>query len=380
MKGQRTAPAVATGLPHEAKRSAAFPWCLALCLAYPVLRYASDRATLVGLLAILLFIVFAVIRRVETLRATFYIIAPLLLVISATIGAVYVGDEPSSRYLTFCCAYLLLAFVVSREGDGERLNYQPMMICGIGIICLMFWIFPQLPQYDDYTQINYFIDENERSRLRAIFAHANDLGISAAGLYVLMAHSLRRHDRSVSAILHGSALMLSLLLVFASRSSTGYFVIASGTMWRMVDPRKTRIVVVVLFVILAALQLRFYDAAMDFLQSGSFWWRFTMAERVDVLSGIVTFEPTMLSSQETWTHSLLLDISLVYGRLPAYLIVGLLAWFGSVGRVNTVIAVFIPLITACIQPPGATPAALFILITVCFSIAHRRAGRDRVAG
>jgi hypothetical protein len=84
----------------------------------------------------------------------------------------------------------------------------------------------------------------------------------------------------------------------------------------------------------------------------------------------------MVSSQETWTHSLLLDISIVYGRLAVYLIVCLLAWFGAVGRVNTVIAVFIPLITACIQPPGATPAALIILIVVCFSIAHRLAVRQ----
>lgn len=373
MTAQRTAPAFATSLSYDVKRSAAFPWCFALCLAYPVLRYASERATLVGLLAIQLFIVFTVIRRVETLRAIFYIIAPLSLIVSAAVGAVYVGDAPSSRYLAFCCAYLPLAFAVFREGDGERSNYQPLMICGIGIICLAFWLFPQLPQYDDYTQVNYFIDENERSRLRAIFAHANDMGISAAGFYVLMAHSIRRNDRFISMILHLSAIVISLLLLFASRSSTGYFIVATATMWRITDPKKTRILLVVLFVTLSALQLRFYEAAMNFLQSGSFWWRFTMAERVDILSGILTFRPTMLSSQETWTHSMLLDISLVYGRLPVYLIIGLLAWFGSVGRVNTVIAIFIPLITACIQPPGATPAAMFILITVCFSVAHRRA-------
>jgi hypothetical protein len=371
MKRQTMLPTTATGIAGHGRQSATFPWYLALCLSYPVIRYASDSATVVASLAVLMFILFTIVRRVETLRATSYIMAPLSLVVAAAIGAIYVGDKTSFRYLAFCCAYLPLAFAVFREGDGDRSNYQPMMICGIGIICLAFWIFPQLPQYDDYTQVNYFIDENERSRLRAIFAHANDLGISAAGFYVLMAHSISRRDRSISKALHVSALLISLILVFASRSSTGYFVVATGTMWRLINPKKTRIILVVCFIILSALQLRFYDVAMDFLESGSFWWRFTMAERVDVLSGILTFQPTMVSSQETWTHSLLLDISIVYGRLAVYLIVCLLAWFGAVGAVNTVIAVFIPLITACIQPPGATPAALFILIVICFSIAHR---------
>ncbi len=377
VKGQAMPSAIATptGFPKGTKQPATFPWYLALCLAYPVIRYASDSATVVASLAVLLFILFTIVRRVETLRVTLYIMAPLSLVIAAAIGAIYVGDNTSFRYLAFCCVYLPLAFAVFHEGDGERSNYQPIMICGIGIICLAFWIFPQLPQYDDYSQVNYFIDENERSRLRAIFAHANDLGISAAALYVLIANSIRRHDRSLSKILHASALLVSLILVFASRSSTGYFVIMMGTMWRMVNPEKTRIIIVVSFLILSALQLIFYDAAIDFLESGSFWWRFTMAERVDVLSNALTFQPTMISSQETWTHSLLLDISIVYGRLAVYLIVCLLAWFGAVGRVNTVIAVFIPLMTACIQPPGATPAALFILIVVCFSIAHRLALR-----
>lgn len=363
------------GFRNGARYRATFPWYLALCLAYPVIRYASDSATVVASLAVLLFILFTIVRRVETLRAIFYIMAPLSLAIAAAIGAIYVGDKASFRYLAFCCAYLPLAFAVFHEGDGERSTYQPLMICGIGIICLAFWVFPQLPQYDDYTQVNYFIDENERSRLRAIFAHANDLGISAAGFYVLMAHSVRWKDHSFSKVLHALALLISLLLVFASRSSTGYFVIATGTMWRLTDSKKTRIVLVVVFVILSVLQLRLYGFAMDLLESGSFWWRFTMAERVDILSDALTFHPTMVSSQETWTHSLLLDISIVYGRLAVYFIVFLLAWFGTVGRANTVIAVFIPLITACIQPPGATPAALFILIVVCFSIAHRLAGR-----
>lgn len=376
VKGQIMPSAITTptGFSDSARQPATFPWYLALCLAYPIIRYASDSATVVASLAVLLLILFTIFRRIETLRAIFYIIVPLLLVVAAAIGAIYVGDKTSFRYLAFCFSYLPLAFAVFQEGDQERSNYQPMMICGITIICLAFWIFPQLPQYDDYAQVNYFIDENERSRLRGIFAHANDLGISAAGLYVLMAHSIKWHDRSLSKILHTSALLLSLLLVFASRSSTGYFIVVAGTMWRMIGPKKTRTFLVTSFIILSALQLHFFDAAIDFLKSGSFWWRFIMAERVDVLSGALTFQPTMVSSQETWTHSLLLDISIIYGRLAVYLIVCLLAWFGAVGRVDTVVAVFIPLITACTQPPGATPAALFILIVVCFSIAHRRAG------
>lgn len=347
-------------------------------MAYPFVRYVSDGVTplllapLAGAIAVL--IITRPRLQVRLIRFAFAIAAcavPLFI-------ALFTAEQSAIKYLVFCLAYMLIALVAV---DFPFAKFDRPMRWYTALFCLSliaFVIFPSLPQYDDQEYLAYGVQQIDGERLRGIFPHANDLGIFAAALALF---NLWRTNFAIRSLFSVDIALIAICAVITvySGSVSGMIVLMGGLVWRIFGDQIALNALRVGLVIISILQLLFYGWAQDVLVSGSFWWRFHMAERVWEIVPIVHLRPDLIASQETWSHSVILDLLLTYGIfLTVLALVGVVIYtFFCKARVGA--AILIVILPMCVQPPGALPASFMILVFAVASCIVRSPGRPALA-
>jgi hypothetical protein len=330
-------------------------------MAYPFFRYMSDGAASLLLVPLAAAIVIIIIRspkaQVRIIRFSVIIAAcaiPLFI-------ALFTAEQSAIKYLAFCLFYVLIAIVAI---DFSFAKLERLVFWYTGLFCLSliaFVIFPSLPQYEDSEYVAYGVQQIDGERLRGIFPHANDLGIFAAALALF---NLWRTSFTVRSIWSIDILLIAIcaLITIYSGSVSGLIVLLGGVLWRFFGDFVVLNALRIGFVVISVLQLLFYGWAQDVLISGSFWWRFHMAERVWEITPIVHLRPDLIASQETWSHSLILDLLLTYGIfLTIVAVLAILIYTFFCGS-RTAVGMLIVILPMCVQPPGALPASFMILV------------------
>lgn len=343
-------------------------------MAYPFIRYLSDGLTtfLLAPLVVSILILMIVNPRIQVRLVRFSVaIAACAIPLFVSL---FIAELSAIKYLAFCLIYILIA-VVAMDFSFAKLDRLVFWYTGLFCLSLIaFVIFPSLPQYEDSEYLAYGVQQIDGERLRGIFPHANDLGIFAAALALF---NLWRTNIAVRSLWSFDILLIAICAVITiySGSISGLIVLLGGVVWRIFGDFVALNALRVGLVVISVLQLLFYGWAQDVLISGSFWWRFHMAERVWEISPLVHLRPDLIASQETWSHSLILDLLLTYGIFLTIVAVLAILIYTFFCGTRTAVGTLIVILPMCVQPPGALPASFMILVFAVASCIVRSPGR-----
>lgn len=342
-------------------------------MAYPFIRYVSEGIASLLLVPLAAAIVFMVVTgpRIQVLLIRFA--AGIAVFAVPVFFSLFNAEQSVIKYLLFCLTYIIIALVAI---DFPFAKFERPMRWYTALFCLSlitFVIFPSLPQYDDQVYLTDGFQQIDSGRLRGIFPHANDLGIFAAALALF---NLWRMSFSAKLFtsLDGALLAICALITAYSGSDSGIVVFLGGLVWRIFGDQIALNLLRIVLIVVSVMQLALFGWMQDALVSGSFWWRFHMAERVWEITPIVQLQPALIASQETWSHSLILDLLLIYGVFLTILTLAMLLIYTFICKARVGTAILIVVLPMCVQPPGALPASFMILVLAAASCVARTRG------
>lgn len=364
-------------------------WCFYLSATYPVARFFSEVVSLAILGCIALISLWfasagrSQIERLAIVSPSFFsVIIPAAMAFDAGNGSV-------GKYLIFHLEFIILALAALNIKCVPSPNVFAACCCILGLLMLMFVPYPDIRPINSSEMFGFSgIGDGEyvgSNRLRAFFPQTNDLAMFVSGLFICcLCFTPRPSFESGTFWCNGRALARSMftlailgLCLYFSASSTGAFVVVCGILWWTLRPAVVLSLLILTVTILFISQLYFPGEFKDYLQEGSFFWRYYMAEHVMKVSSPLSFDYNALGNQESWTHSFFLDLSLLFGRLGAHIFFFAIVILSIRIRQHTAIALLIVVIAGSVQPAGAMPAGFLMLVLTSFSVARWFTVRSR---
>jgi hypothetical protein len=360
---------------------------IALLLLYFLTRF------LVGKLAIIFLLIAAVtcfakiiLMNLRAQPIVFWI--PTLLLALASMISLIVSSDTLATYAIFTFAALF--FHASGYSMFSPIN--PRLIIPIVIVFIIsvipFIAYPELSLLGTQpvdaaaevsAQLKKFKDVDEGTfRIRAYFYHSAELGQFATSLFIVLSQTVKYYVSVQKVRLSSTyksleiALYIGLIVVVqASDSRTANVILALTLINRFFSGIPIALVGPIVLVAQFFTQIFFADKISAILQSGSFWWRYDMAQHV--LNGLVPirFWPHSLGSQSNWPHSIFLDFALVYGLIGPFILflnqLLILAFRQYRGVSFGWSCLF--LVVVATNPVGAS--AVYIVMAIAFAYAER---------
>jgi hypothetical protein len=338
----------------------------------------------------LLFLLFFVTCRQSFQRKIFFdrgllFFAPFFIL---TVPSAFVGLAEEN--VVACTYFIFLSFVLWVKETGrfwlDRKDHRTVRLfvwIYIGLV-LPFLVFPQLQQFGtkpraliDALALGYVTEDTHG--LSAFYYHAGEFGVVTASLAAFLLTSFRVAAGKIRFFSVDFFLYLVLVtFVLISRSASGAILAVSALLLNLKGQRLVGVGIWTTMLLLCLSQF-FFPTLMQAYTTGSFQWRYEMAQRVLVGSSLLHFSPTLINTLSNWTHSLLLDMRLCYGSLIGALFIVtilVLPFFKERRAFFGWHALFYCL--TLVGPVGGGPAML-TLATVC-AYAERKACSYRSAG
>jgi hypothetical protein len=350
---------------------------LVLFSLYPLLRFAVGSAGLAVLgVSVLLFC----IPLARSMNKRVLLVLPLcLLTVTAASYAYAQGDSIVGNYFFFQTLYFAsipLLCITTVRYDATTVRVVSLAFIAL---CFLFLAVPDLTNYgsDKFLQAfnrNIVDAQNAQDslhdmiglsedRFHAYFIHSNEFGLFAAGLFIIQCKLLEAKAAIRLAFIDLALAGAILFLILVSQSITAIYIVAVTVLSLFAPKRALLLGTFAVFSFLFVTQFFYATNMADFLQEGSFWWRYIMADEVFKNAPLFRFSPQMITELENWPHSILLDVTFVagkFGSLLLYATVALVAFIAVPPSVGAGLFAFFT--CAALQPSGAMPTSFLILL------------------
>ncbi|MEP2726939.1 hypothetical protein [Roseibium sp.] len=340
---------------------------------YPLARFISEPLSLVVLLALAAALVTLMSSSRAIMRRLPLLLFVVLLFGLPSAGAYVVGETVAAKYLLFCSLIVIVSFVAAFKNVVPSPKITLYVSLFSGLAAMAFLAYPEIGNYSAFREVEIGGIEGtyDETRFRGYFVHGNDLGIFASGLLCLIIMMGSRQVGLKAGWAVGGAVVSAAVII--SESATAAIIVAVVVLWRFLNERVLTVLLAAVVSAVAVSQLWYSAAAAEVLESGSFWWRYDLADRVVRQSDLATLSPAALASEDSWSHSLIVDIVMIFGFFPSVvlfcLVLSTIVWV----RPSYTIAVYTLLLTASVQPAGAMPASFMMLALALFSFARWKA-------
>ncbi len=360
---------------------------MTLLLLYFLTRFVVGKLAIIFLL-IAAVICFAKIIFINLRVQPIVFWIPTLLLASASMISLILSSDTLATYSIFTFA----ALFIHASGYSIFSPVNPKIIIPIVIVFIIsvipFIIYPELSLLGTQpvdaaaevsAQLKKFKDVDEDTfRIRAYFYHSAELGQFATALFIVLSQtvkyfvSVRKTRLSLAYRFFEIAIYIGLIVVVqASDSRTANVILALTLINRFFSGIPIALIAPIVLVAQFFTQIFFADKIAAILQSGSFWWRYDMAQHV--LNDLVPirFWPHSLGSQSNWPHSIFLDFALVYGLIGPFILflnqLSIFAFRQYRGVSFGWSCLFIVVVAT--NPVGAS--AVYIVMAIAFAYAER---------
>ena len=277
--------------------------------------------------------------------------------------------------------YISLYLILIQSFVKMRISYRKpefRLFCVFFIVAnFAFLIFPELAGYASAKAIAIirsdieYANPADLARFHSFFMHANEVGIFTAAITWVAIKFVDGNDGWLNYLVDVSVCLSLLAIIWMSGSETGAVIVSFAVLRRILSAKT--VFILALLVVLGEwfTQLILAGAIENILKSGSFWWRYLMADEITSHMAIIQFDPVTIGRLSNWPHSIALDSIVTFGLFGfailgiSFLLLALLVPY------DTGTGVLLLLAAAGVQPAGAMPTS-FLALLLTLSIATRK--------